>query len=54
MNGNSMRLNKGFYITCNEEEAYGFSFAIVYIPEERDFQISMMLGNVNLAIGYVF
>lgn len=47
-------MRKGFYITCEETEAYGMSFSIVYIPREKDFQISLMLGNLNIAIGYTF
>ena len=47
-------MRKGFYIACEETEAYGVSFNIVYIPREKDFQISLMLGNLNIAIGYTF
>lgn len=46
--------NKGFYIATEETDAFGISFAIVYIPEEKDFQISLMIGNFNVAIGYTF
>ena len=48
------KMRKGFYIACEETEAYGISFNIVYIPREKDFQISLMLGNLNIAIGYTF
>ena len=47
-------MNKGFYIACEETNAFGFSFAIVYLKDEKDFQISMMIGSLNLAIGYIF
>ena len=46
--------HKGFYFGYQEEAAWGFSFSVVYIPEEKDFQISMMIGNIALAIGYSF
>ena len=48
------KMIKGFYIACEETEAYGISFNIVYIPREKDFKISLMLGNLNIAIGYTF
>ena len=48
------KMRKGFYIAYEETEAYGISFSIVYIPREKDFQISLMLGNLNIAIGYTF
>ena len=47
-------MEKGFYIACEETEAFGFSFAIVYLTNEKDFQISMMIGSLNIAIGYTF
>lgn len=47
-------MRKGFYIACEETKVYGISFSAVYIPEEKDFQISLMIGNLNVAIGYTF
>lgn len=47
-------MEKGFYIAANKDIAYGFSLAIVYIPQHRDFQISIMFGNQMVAIGYKF
>ena len=49
-----MHEDKGFYFGMQEENAWGFSFSVVYIPEEKDFQISLMLGNLALAVGYSF
>lgn len=43
-----------FYIAYQEEDAYGFSFAVVYIPSDRNFQISMMLFNMKIAVGCIF
>lgn len=42
----------GFYFAYNLTDEIGFSFAIVYIPEERGIQISLMFGCLMLAIGY--
>jgi hypothetical protein len=54
MNANSMKLNKGFYIACEEQEFYGLAFAMGYIPANKDFQITLMLGNLSVAVGYTF
>ena len=43
---------KGFYFAYRLTNEIGLSFAIVYIPEERGLQISLMLGCLMLAIGY--
>lgn len=51
--GNEMR-DKGFYFAYRQGEAWGISFAIVYIPSERDFQIGFQLFDLDIAVGYVF
>lgn len=47
-------MKKGLYITAVEAEEIGFSVALVYIPQERDLQFSIMIGNYLVAIGYTF
>ena len=47
-------MGKGFYIAAKEDIAYGFSIALVYIPELKDLQLSIMFGNHMVAIGYEF
>lgn len=47
-------MKKGFYIDYEDRDVYGMSFSVVYMPEENDFQISMMLGCIVIAIGYRF
>jgi hypothetical protein len=42
----------GFYFAHRLTDEIGLSFAVVYIPEERDLQISLMLGCLMLAVGY--
>lgn len=42
----------GFYFAHRLTYEIGLSFAVVYIPEERGLQISLMLGCLMLAIGY--
>lgn len=46
--------NKGLYFACDELHAWGFSFAVVYDAEHRDFQIAIMFLNIMVAIGYTF
>lgn len=36
---------KGFYIAEREAEEIGFSIALVYIPQEKDLQFSIMFGS---------
>ena len=45
---------KGLYFAAREAKEIGFSIALVYIPEERDLQFSMMIGSLMLAIGWTF
>ena len=52
--GGDYYMQKGLYFAYNEEEAFGISFACVYITKEKEFQISLMLGYLALAIGYKF
>ena len=42
----------GFYFAHRFTDEIGLSFAVVYIPEERGIQISLMLGCLMLAVGY--
>lgn len=44
----------GFYIAVHESEAFGISFALVYIKELKDIQFSFQLGELMLAVGYTF
>ena len=43
---------KGLYFAHRLTDVIGESFAVIYIPEERGLQISLMLGCLMLAIGY--
>lgn len=43
---------KGFYFAHRLTDEIGLSFAIVYLPQERGLQISLMFGCLMLAIGY--
>lgn len=45
---------KGFYIAAEERNEKGFSIAVVYVPEEKDIQLSIMIGSYMLAVGYIF
>ena len=42
----------GFYFAHRLTDEIGLSFAVVYIPEERGLQISLMFGCLMLAVGY--
>ena len=42
----------GFYFVHCLTDEIGLFFAVVYIPEEKGLQISLMLGCLMLAIGY--
>lgn len=42
----------GFYFAHRLTDEIGLSFAIVYIPEERGLQTSLMFGCLMLAVGY--
>lgn len=42
----------GFYFAHRLTDEIGLFFAIVYLPKEKDLQISLMLGCLMLAIGY--
>ena len=42
----------GFYFAHRLTDEIGLSVAVVYIPEERGLQISLMFGCLMLAIGY--
>ena len=48
-------VEKGLYVAyaCGED-AFGFSFSCVYIAKDKDFQISLMIGSLALAIGCKF
>lgn len=42
----------GFYFAYRLTDEIGLSFAVVYIPHEKDLQISLMFGCLMLAVGY--
>ena len=42
----------GFYFAHRLTDEIGLSFAFVYIPKDKDIQISLMLGCLMLAVGY--
>lgn len=45
---------KGLYFVAREAEEIGFSIALVYIPQEKDLQFSIMFGSYMVAIGWTF
>lgn len=45
---------KGLYFAAREVEEIGFSIALVYIPQEKDLQFSIMFGSYMVAIGWTF
>lgn len=45
---------KGLYFAAMEAEEIGFSIALVYIPQEKDLQFSIMFGSYMVAIGWTF
>lgn len=47
-------MEKGFYLLYEEIDEIGFSFNAVWIPQERDFQVSLLLGSVAVGFGFVF
>lgn len=47
-------MDKGFYIGIRQDETIGFSFAIVYLKENKDFQIALQIWDLMLAVGYNF
>lgn len=47
-------MRKGFYIASNESDSWGFSIALVYCPKDKDIQLSIMLFNLMVAVGYTF
>ena len=49
-----MKQGNGFYLTLNSGEDFGISLSCVYIAKEKNFQISLMLGWLTVAIGYEF
>jgi hypothetical protein len=44
----------GFYFAAEEREEFGISVALVWEPTEKDLQLSIMLGNYMLAVGFTF
>lgn len=42
------------FFAAREAEEIGFSIALVYIPQEKDLQFSIMLGSYMVAIGWIF
>lgn len=49
-----MRKGNGLYLAFNTGDDFGVSFTCVYIAEEKNFQISLMLGWLTVAVGYEF
>lgn len=47
-------MEKGFYFAYEQDEIYGFALSIVYNAADKDFQISLQISNLTLAIGYKF
>lgn len=48
-------MKKGFYLAFEEtEDIIGVSVTLVYNRASKDLQLSIMLGDTTLAIGYVF
>ena len=45
---------KGLYFAAREAEEIGFCIALVYIPQEKDLQFSIMFGSYMVAIGWTF
>lgn len=45
---------KGLYFAAEEREEIGFSIALVYAPQEKDLQFSIMFGSYMVAIGCTF
>lgn len=45
---------KGLYFAAREAEEIGLSIALVYIPQEKDLQFSIMFGSYMVAIGWTF
>lgn len=45
---------RGFYFAAEEREEFGISVALVWEPTEKDLQLSIMLGNYMLAVGFTF
>ena len=42
----------GFYFAYRTTDEIGFSVALVYMPEEKGVQFSIMIGCLMLAVGY--
>ena len=47
-------MEKGFYIAADEREEIGFSIGLVYMPERKDLQLTIMIGSYMVAVGCVF
>ncbi len=46
--------SKGFYFAFMQDDVWGIAFTIVYNRKEKDFQISLQLFDLVLAVGYSF
>ena len=42
----------GLYFAYRITDEFGISAAIIYDPAEKDFQISLLIGCLMLAVGY--
>lgn len=47
-------MNKGFYFAWSIGEVFGLSAAVIWMPDEQDFQIAIIVGWLTLAVGYSF
>ena len=47
-------MKKGFYIILEKADVIGFFLGVAYSKQEKDFQINLLLCNLNFAIGYKF
>ena len=44
----------GLFFTYDDSDVFGIAFSIVYMPDDRTFQIALQVGWLALGIGYTF
>ena len=44
----------GLFFGYDNADAFGIAFSIVYMPDDRTFQIALQVGWLALGIGYTF
>lgn len=44
----------GLFFAYENADAFGISFSIVYMPDDRTFQIALQVGWLALGIGFTF